>query len=323
MESYIFRTANGCFGYMQIQDDQENCSFLLNHGKFDFYERFDSKISMAQLQINMPQSDLSWIKSTDVDTILVNVLCWVQGKFDFLPIKDVHKNHSPGEYFPRSIRDAAQLCHYISPPPFSNDDLLSEVRSFSSISSSLVRVFDYIEPEKSNLKTYGNKLREILILACTEVEYLWLKFLQENSYPNKKSYSTMDYIKCLPHLKLSEYEVEFINFPSLGIFKPFSGWNDKQATKSLSWYDAYNAVKHNRGANMFNATLEAAINSIAAIRVLLKAQYGFSELEGVINMPNIDAFKITSNPTWNINEVAMPLLNSSGANWTTPKSIVF
>lgn len=323
MESYIFRTSNGCFGYMQVENDQENCSLLLNHGKFDFYERFESKISKAVQQISMPHSDLSWINSTDKETVLINVLCWMQGKYDFLPIKDVYKNYSPGEYYPRSIRDVAQLCHFISSPPFNNDDLLSEVRTFSSISSSLVRVFDYIEPESSNLKAYGNKLREILILACTEVEYLWLKFLQENSYPTKKSYSTIDYVKCLPHLKLSEYEVQFINFPSLGIFKPFGGWNDKQATKSLPWYDAYNAVKHNRGANMPNATLDAAINSIAAIRILLKAQYGFSELEGVINMPNVDLFKINTTPVWSVNEVAMPLLNSSGASWTTPKTIVF
>ncbi|WP_243078907.1 hypothetical protein [Pantoea sp. MQR6] len=321
MESYVFRTNNGFFGYLQIESDQENCTLLLNCGHFNLYKKYTSKISSAQQQINSPHVDLSWIKSTDPIIKMINVLCWINGECNSLPVEDAHKNTSPGEYYPRSIRDAAQLCGAISSPPLNESEILNEVRTFSSIASGLIKIFDYIEPDVANLNVYGNKLRELLFLACAEVEYLWLKFLQANSYPIKRSYSTVDYIKCLPHLKLDGYEVQLINFPLLGSLKPFDGWSSQQPTQSLSWYEAYNSVKHNRGANMPMATLKAVINAIAAIYILLKAQHGHSEFGAVIDMPNIDLFKTITSPSWTISEIAMPLLGDVSTNWTSPVNI--
>lgn len=323
MESYVFRTHNGAFGYLQIESDQENCTLLLSWEKYNVYRKHNSKISKAQLQLTSPHNDLSWIKSTDPTVRMINVLCWICEESQCLPVVDAYKNLSPGKYHPRNIRDPAQICGIISPPPLNERELLNEVRSFSSIASGLIRIFDYIEPEASNLNSYSNKLRELIFLACTEVEYLWLKFLQDNAYPSKNSYSTIDYVKCLPHLKLNDYEAQLIHFPGLGNFKPFDGWNSQQPTKSLTWYNAYNSVKHNRGANMPMATLKSAINSVAAIYILLKAQHGYSEFRSVIDMPNIDLFKMTSEPSWQISDIAMPILANSSTNWTSPINITF
>lgn len=41
-------------------------------------------------------------------------------------------------------------------------------------------------------------------------------------------------------------------------------WNENQPTKSLIWYDKYNHVKHDRGNGFADASLETALNAIAA-----------------------------------------------------------
>lgn len=318
MESYVFRSDNGNYGYIQIENDNENCTLVINRGFFDVYEKFKSKISLANHLLSSPHNDLSWITSTNPIIRTINALCWAKGEFDCLPIVDALLNSSPGGYYPRSIRDKIHLNGVIHSQPINEIETLNEIRSLSSIATGLMKAFDYVEPESANLNTYGNKLRELLILACTEVEYLWIKYLQANSYPTQNSYATRDYVKCLPHLKLDDYEVQLTLFPSLGSFRPFLGWNSQQPTQSIGWYHAYNSVKHNRGANMSMATLEAVINSIAAISILLKAQHGPIDFGSIIDMPNLDIFKTIKEPTWAINEISMPLLDDSKANWTTP-----
>src|SRR5258707_11423506 len=45
----------------------------------------------------------------------------------------------------------------------------------------LDELFLYIEPGASGLLTYGHKTRELLILACTEVENHWKQYLRASS----------------------------------------------------------------------------------------------------------------------------------------------
>jgi len=322
LESYVFRAANGHIGYLQIEDDGNNCFLLLNKGQFNLYGKHQTKISDAQRQLDSPHNDLSWLTTTDKMERIISVLCWINGNYESKPVSDVFKNTAQGNYHPRNIRDTAQFSGIISSPPKIDSELINEVRAFSSIATNLSEIFDYLEPDVNNLYSFGNKLRELLILSCNEVEYLWLKFLQANSYATKKSYATCDYIKCLPHLKLNDYTVQFTLFPLLGDFSPFSGWHSQLPTQSLQWYDAYNSVKHNRGDNLPKANLLSLINAIAAIFILLESQHGLSYFSSKLNMPNTEIFNIINKPIWATNEIAMPLLDKPQASWTTPIAIV-
>ena len=42
----------------------------------------------------------------------------------------------------------------------------------------------------------------------------------------------------------------------MGELAPFALWEEARPTGSLAWYDAYNAVKHDRERNFSRATLE-------------------------------------------------------------------
>jgi len=134
----------------------------------------------------------------------------------------------------------------------------------------------YIEPDQSGLKAYGHKSRELLILACTEVENLWTSIFKKSGVlpQNKRMFTTQDYVKLLPAAALNEFNITYKNYNGLREFQPFSRWNASQPTQSLSWYDAYNKTKHDRSTSFNAATLENVLDAIAANLAMFCAKFG-------------------------------------------------
>lgn len=54
---------------------------------------------------------------------------------------------------------------------------------------------------------------------------------------------------------------------------PFENWNEREPSKSIAWYDAYNQINHNIDANFHLSTLENCINAIAANIILFAVRY--------------------------------------------------
>lgn len=209
-----------------------------------------------------------------------------------------------GQYYPRIYRGNTSL-EYNS-PAFHQD-----ARAYQNTQSTLDSLFNYIDPDPSNFKCFGHKVRELLILACTEVEYLLYKGLTENGYENKKTYSTNDYIKCLELYKLDQWMVKLVRYPTIKTFTPFKNWDASKPTKSLAWYDAYNAVKHNRGDKIAEANFEHAIDSVAALHILLQAQYGYHIFDRMHQRTEEKSLFITTNhPSWSPSEMSTPIFDS-------------
>src|SRR5262249_50897957 len=74
-------------------------------------------------------------------------------------------------------------------------------------------------------------------------------------------------------LRLQEFEVKLSFYPEIAPREPFRGWNPNAATQSLAWYDAYNAVKHDREREFHRATVESAIDAVTACAIMLAAEY--------------------------------------------------
>lgn len=139
----------------------------------------------------------------------------------------------------------------------------------------LETLFETVEPNKANLSTYGHKIREIILLACMEVESAWTAVLKENGYSTARL-STNDYVKLLKAMFLDAYELSLQSYPNFPKFTPFAGWNPNNPTTSLSWYDAYNKTKHDREENLKFATLENAVYAVGAAVVMFHAQFGLN-----------------------------------------------
>ncbi|MBT0356122.1 hypothetical protein ISO78_07695 [Morganella morganii subsp. morganii] len=139
----------------------------------------------------------------------------------------------------------------------------------------------YVEPDSNGLQAYSHKCRELLILACTEVENQWASIINiTNGINSNGRYNTNDYIKLLDKCFLKEYRIQYRNYCGIRNFKPFDSWTVTNPTTSLQWYDAYNKTKHNRSGAFHFSTLENVMDAVAACIVMYCAKYGpFSLIE--------------------------------------------
>jgi len=219
----------------------------------------------------------------------------------------------PGEYFPRMARPDSTN----KTGPGRNPDTSDEFRFYRARSTGQLHAFiqelehicGVIHPEGSNLQCFGHATRNILILACTEVEAHWKKILEANGYENTerrdRRLNTEHYVTLLDAMRLDQYVVSLNYYPWLSTAAPFQGWNREKPTKSLPWYNAHNLVKHNREEHFAEATLERALTAVTACFVMLCAQYGWDfALQG--EEGGRAFFQLVEWPTWSPSEIYVP-----------------
>lgn len=306
MKAFVFRLEKGKLGFFQVRDGRVYFILKAGMGNFDA-DGMDLWDTWCQHK-NMEQQ----ATSVDVTSEVIEF---------FLRRKSITGDHvvelrevkHPGAYYPRMMRENLRFTHQ-------GQSFLQDMRAYQNIQSSLDSLFNFIEPAEINLKTYGHKIRELLILACTEAEYLLLKTLTENGYTEKQRYNTTDYIKCRDVLKLNQYEVRLKQYSDLGIFAPFKEWDTCHTTESIAWYDAYNKVKHNRNDNIANANIKHLLDAVSAIHILLESQYGEGIFHSIFGQPEYKSlFEIITRPTWEISKINVPIFKDGhplNIEWT-------
>jgi hypothetical protein len=179
----------------------------------------------------------------------------------------------PGTVYKRIFRPLASTGNFYR--AVSQEKLTESFVSLRILLGKLEELFETIEPAEANLLAYGHKIREILLLACMEVESSWSAVLKENDYPADGMLTTKDYVKLLTPMLLDSYELSLQSYPHFPSFVPFRDWDAASPTRSLAWYDAYNRTKHDREENLKFATLSNAIQAVGATAVMFHAQFGF------------------------------------------------
>jgi len=146
----------------------------------------------------------------------------------------------------------------------------SQEQALRILVEKLDEIFLFIEPSRDGLKSYSHKIRELLILSCTEVENQWRSLLVKAKHIpiDGRQFTTHDYVKLFPHTFLDEYQIGLKNYNTFTPSNPFKDWDHSNPTKSLSWYDAYNKTKHNRDDHFSSAQLQHAIDAVAANIIL-------------------------------------------------------
>lgn len=319
MNVYIYKTKCGETGYFQVNEPDDaglyKCQYLpANNNSMDYVGALD--VGPTFLEKNNINNPLE-LNEPDILFLISEVINFngVRGTFE---VDSVIKASHPGSYFARMNRGEPQLFnrHYLE------KEMSDEVRAYENIANELVSIFQTIEPEEANLAVYGNKIRELLIISCTEVEYLLKQILTTNDVkPKRRNYTTEDYIWCLNTFKLNWYQVSLANYLEFSAFKPFKEWSSGSPTTSLFWYDAYNKVKHDRGNTKSKGSLNALINSIAAIHILLEAQYGKEIFEFRYQYTYRTIFRTNFRPRWGFNEISAPILSFHGPSWIEAKAI--
>jgi hypothetical protein len=211
----------------------------------------------------------------------------------------------PGERHPRIWRGS-----YSSTPSNEVESFFGSLASASVCFDRFRQVLRTIEPERINDGAFGHELRQLIVIAATEVESAWRAILVANNYrPGVERFTTNDYCKLLNPLKLDQWEVVLAMAPRYGNIAPFKAWDSTRPTASLRWYDAYNKTKHDREQNLKEATLAVLIETMAALYVMLAAQAG----PNLARPPYpVDDFSLVRQPSWAPSEEYVPAISFTG-----------
>lgn len=228
----------------------------------------------------------------------------------------------PGQYHPRMARPGDEhILQFPGTYPGGISDahtIAMSLGQLNVLTRQLAQICQTVHPANNTLETYGHAIRNLLILACTEVEAQWRGILIANDVKQKR-YTTTTYVKILDAMQLGEYSLGYPYYPWLETRRPFHGWNSINPTESLSWYDAYNAVKHDREGSFFRATLGHAFDAVGACVILMLAQYGYT----VANWDESETarfFRIDGRPTWTQSQAYTTdyrYIGSGYAPWTS------
>lgn len=221
------------------------------------------------------------------------------------PFRITPTNFKPGEYYPRIARPTLSqggMGQIMLP---NRSDLQNEIIAskgyFRTLIELLERILLVVHPDKGTLSTYGYEIRNLLILACTECEAQWRSVLSANGHSaSKKDYNTADFVRLAQPMKLRDYVIKFARYPWLGDFQPFEHWSIQSPTKSMIWYDAYNASKHDRITNLHESTLANAMMALGACWLMLITQFGGPVMGDHEHIR--EYFTLVRKPSWSLED---------------------
>jgi hypothetical protein len=214
----------------------------------------------------------------------------------------------PGQYYPRMARPVGRLSapNLYCPSSYLERTTLAVARSqLDALSQELKRICQTVHPTESTFNAFGHDIRNLLILACTEVEAHWRGILKANGYIKNRC-KTTDYVKLMGAMKLADYAISFPTYPWLDPIFPFEGWGALgKSTQELGWYHAYNKVKHDRESEFEYGNLRHIFQAVSACFIMMIAQFG--ERGGPF-------FHITAKPDWPATDFHIRSFQTAGWN---------
>lgn len=303
MESYSFTTSDNIIGFLQVG---EKVSVTIG----DKYSVTTKNFTLQEFESG---KSVHWNAGLD-DPIARAIKFFLVKKLRIgetkpYKIESLHKQKlKAGYYYPRINKQTPFIYEFT----FSNHaSAINELRAFTDICESMEEIFNVTDADHRNHNSFGNKIRHILTIACIEIENIFVNILRDNGL-NKKNYKTTDYFRLLEIINLNEYELTLKMYPQGGSYIPFKHWSELQTTKTLSWYHAYNACKHDRALNQHLANLGEMINAVSALHILLIVQYGEEIFDNKIFHNHYSPFIIMHQPLVNPAESTPPIFLENG-----------
>ena len=157
---------------------------------------------------------------------------------------------------------------------------------YAIIEEDFITILKYIPLQKENFGIASPRFSDLLIRCCVAIEIFFKEWINHYRYSEnidvielrkKKKLNISDFNKVFsPILKDSKL---FVRQLDEDIF-PFENWEEHNAP---SWWNCYNNIKHHNTEKENTATMEMAMNSLAALFILhceqtdcLKYLYKFS-----------------------------------------------
>ncbi|MDT9581397.1 hypothetical protein RS982_08785 [Stenotrophomonas indicatrix] len=136
---------------------------------------------------------------------------------------------------------------------------------YIALERDLVRIANFIEIHRYNMKTYSIELARLLLLTCSQVEITGKAIARKLG---KKASNIKDIMNILtasnPDLASAEVTLPRYAWRT----KPWSSWGEGKTPK---WWSAYNRIKHNEVNTLSNGSLRNCIDALAALLLLTLA----------------------------------------------------
>lgn len=213
----------------------------------------------------------------------------------------------PGQYHPRVWRGIHRLgfdgYDKLSPLGVYGQTYMRSIVAAESLFNEVKELFRVVEPQAENFDCFGHRIRELLILLCTEIEACWSGVLKANDMEQQANgrYTTNNYIKVCNPLRLTEWKVRLSDYGSFD-FQPFRYWNVLRPTSSLPWYEAYNKVKHDREGAFSLGTLHHVLQAAAALHIMQIAQFGPGIFD-ILRGNRFSIFSVVEGPIFDLSEI--------------------
>jgi hypothetical protein len=150
--------------------------------------------------------------------------------------------------------------------------------AFHLLVQDFLRVCEFIEPVDAHLQVFSHRLYELLLRASTEFESLCREVLEAHGRGRSGNLKITDYVAIAPILELHRQRAIASFWRPVSVtLAPFEQWTP--ANVSLPWYQGYNAVKHNRNVEFFQATLGNVREATCSVFIIM-ARLGFLEVIG-------------------------------------------
>lgn len=200
--------------------------------------------------------------------------------------------------------------YYVDPTIENLRDYNNYIRQLELILDELFDIFKVVSPHSRNMNVFGNAIRNVLILSCTEVDSLMKSVLHSNGYKIDRP-NMNDYRQLIIPMKLFDYTLAFRYINEVGGKTPFGKWEPKENSNSPSWYKAYNDVKHDRINNFKEANLRNAIEATLGFATMLIAAYGYRNDNWNENIGKI--INVKKEPVWSLKDFYIPPMYGSKA----------
>lgn len=140
------------------------------------------------------------------------------------------------------------------------------VANFMTLENQLIQFIEYVPYIEKNQQIFSPKLIPILMDACSLIDSIFRHASPSGERHTFKSYAATHEQR----LELGDATMIFLVSP-LQFFRPFERW-----TMSVpAWWEAYNAVKHDRIGNYSAASYLHTVQAMAALHLLLSRSWSF------------------------------------------------
>ena len=125
---------------------------------------------------------------------------------------------------------------------------------------------DYVAIDNDNMGVFSNEFALLLQAIGGELDSFFKEYCGFRSNDESKNIGDYSSYVLNDFPTIIDQEIDIMEADIT--LKPFEKWNKAKAKQSLSWWEAYDNIKHSRYYNRKNANLRNVLNGLAGLYLL-------------------------------------------------------